>query len=60
MLVVPPQRKLSDAVFVLVAASDDPARVSRASREADLARHHLRDLLKKRELYGVAWDKGEE
>jgi DNA-binding NtrC family response regulator len=34
--------------------------VSLASREADLARHHLRDLLKKRELYGVAWDKGEE
>jgi DNA-binding NtrC family response regulator len=27
--------------------------LSRASREADLARHHLRDLLKKRGLYGV-------
>jgi DNA-binding NtrC family response regulator len=26
--------------------------LSRASREADLARHHLRDLLKKRGLYG--------
>jgi DNA-binding NtrC family response regulator len=26
--------------------------LSRASREADLARHHLRDLLKKRKLYG--------
>ena len=34
--------------------------VSRASREADLARHHLRELLKKRELYGVSWDKAEE
>ena len=28
--------------------------LSQASREADLARHHLRDLLKKRGLYGVA------
>ena len=34
--------------------------VSLASREADLARHHLRDLLKKRDLYGIAWDKGED
>ncbi len=34
--------------------------VSLASREADLARHHLRDLLKKRELYGIAWDKSDE
>jgi DNA-binding NtrC family response regulator len=31
--------------------------LSQASRESDLARHHLRDLLKKRELYGVAWDR---
>jgi DNA-binding NtrC family response regulator len=30
--------------------------LSLASREADLARHHLRDLLKKRGLYGVSWD----
>jgi DNA-binding NtrC family response regulator len=29
--------------------------VSRAAREADLARHHLRDLLKKRGLYGISW-----
>ena len=29
--------------------------LSRASREADLARHHLRDLLKKRGLYGMSW-----
>jgi len=34
--------------------------LSLASREADLARHHLRDLLKKRELYGVAWDARDE
>jgi len=34
--------------------------VSLASREAELARHHLRDLLKKRELYGIDWDKGED
>lgn len=27
--------------------------LSRASREADIARHHLRELLKKRGLYGV-------
>jgi DNA-binding NtrC family response regulator len=33
--------------------------LSLASREADLARHHLRDLLKKRGLYGVSWDKVE-
>jgi DNA-binding NtrC family response regulator len=30
--------------------------LSLASREADLARHHLRDLLKKRGLYGLPWD----
>ena len=29
--------------------------LSRAAREADLARHHLRDLLKKRGLYGTSW-----
>jgi DNA-binding NtrC family response regulator len=29
--------------------------LSRAAREADLARHHLRDLLKKRGLYGASW-----
>jgi DNA-binding NtrC family response regulator len=34
--------------------------VSLASREADIARHHLRELLKKRELYGVSWDKHED
>ncbi|MDB4942085.1 MAG: Response regulator of zinc sigma-54-dependent two-component system [Labilithrix sp.] len=31
--------------------------VSLASREAEIARHHLRELLRKRELYGIAWDK---
>lgn len=30
--------------------------LSLASREADLARHHLRDLLKKRGLYGLPWN----
>jgi two-component system response regulator GlrR len=30
--------------------------LSRASREADIARHHLRDLLKKRGLYGAPED----
>jgi DNA-binding NtrC family response regulator len=34
--------------------------LSLASRQSDLARHHLRDLLKKRALYGVAWDRVEE
>jgi two-component system response regulator GlrR len=29
--------------------------LSLAAREADVARHHLRDLLKKRGLYGTAW-----
>ena len=29
--------------------------LSLAAREADLARHHLRDLLKKRGLYGISW-----
>ena len=33
--------------------------LSKASREADLARHHLRDLLKKRELYGIDHGDGE-
>ena len=34
--------------------------LSRAAREADVARHHLRDLLKKRGLYGASWpDDGE-
>lgn len=32
--------------------------LSRAAREADVARHHLRDLLKKRGLYGL--DHGDE
>jgi DNA-binding NtrC family response regulator len=34
--------------------------LSRAAREANLARHHLRDLLKKRGLYGVSWDTKED
>jgi DNA-binding NtrC family response regulator len=34
--------------------------LSKAAREADVARHHLRDLLKKRGLYGVAWSGGGE
>jgi DNA-binding NtrC family response regulator len=34
--------------------------LSLAAREADLARHHLRDLLKKRGLYGISWDKVDE
>jgi DNA-binding NtrC family response regulator len=36
--------------------------LSLAAREADLARHHLRDLLRKRGLYGVSWpdDRAEE
>ncbi len=29
--------------------------LSLAAREADLARHHLRDLLRKRGLYGASW-----
>jgi DNA-binding NtrC family response regulator len=34
--------------------------LSLASREAGLARHHLRDLLKKRGLYGMGWNEPEE
>ena len=34
--------------------------LSLASREAELERHHLRELLKKRALYGIAWDKLDE
>ncbi len=30
--------------------------LSAAARQADVARHHLRDLLKKRGLYGVSLD----
>jgi DNA-binding NtrC family response regulator len=33
--------------------------LSRASREAQIARHHLRDLLKRRGLYGTTFDDGE-
>jgi DNA-binding NtrC family response regulator len=33
--------------------------LSRAARDADVARHHLRDLLKKRGLYGGPLDEGE-
>jgi DNA-binding NtrC family response regulator len=32
--------------------------LSAAARQADVARHHLRDLLKKRGLYGVSLDQG--
>ena len=34
--------------------------LSLAAREAGLARHHLRDLLKKRGLYGMPWNDSEE
>jgi DNA-binding NtrC family response regulator len=34
--------------------------LSLAAREAGVARHHLRDLLKKRGLYGMAWNEPEE
>jgi DNA-binding NtrC family response regulator len=34
--------------------------LSLASREAGLARHHLRDLLKKRGLYGMGWGEPDE
>ena len=34
--------------------------LSLAAREADVARHYLRDRLKKRSLYGLAWDKADE
>jgi DNA-binding NtrC family response regulator len=33
--------------------------LSRASREADLARHYLRERLRKRGLYGLDWGEGE-
>jgi DNA-binding protein Fis len=34
--------------------------LSRASKDADLARHYLRELLKKRGLYGVTFTGEEE
>jgi DNA-binding NtrC family response regulator len=34
--------------------------LSLAARQAGVARHHLRDLLKKRGLYGMAWSDPEE
>ncbi len=34
--------------------------LSLAAREADLARHHLREVLKKRGLYGITWDAKDE
>ena len=33
--------------------------LSMASRESGLTRNYLRDLLRKHELYGVAWDESE-
>jgi DNA-binding NtrC family response regulator len=34
--------------------------LSLAAREADLARHHLREVLRKRGLYGISWDAKDE
>jgi DNA-binding NtrC family response regulator len=34
--------------------------LSLAAREADLARHHLRELLRKRGLYGMAWSETDD
>jgi len=34
--------------------------LSHASRDADLARHYLRDLLRKRGLYGLSWNETED
>jgi DNA-binding NtrC family response regulator len=34
--------------------------LSLAARDADLARHHLRDLLRKRGLYGLDWSEDKE
>jgi DNA-binding NtrC family response regulator len=49
-----------ESVYLSALMKRSGGNLSLASREADLARHHLRDLLKKRGLYGLNWDKVEE
>ncbi len=44
-----------EAAYLAALMKRTQGNLSLASREADLARHHLRDLLKKHNLYGVSW-----
>ncbi len=45
-----------ESVYLAALMKRCAGNLSRAAREANVARHHLRDLLKKRGLYGVSWD----
>jgi two-component system response regulator GlrR len=45
-----------EAAYLAALMKRTKGNLSLAAREADLARHHLRDLLKKHNLYGVSWE----
>ena len=49
-----------ESVYLAALMKRCAGNLSRAAREANVARHHLRDLLKKRGLYGVSWDAKED
>jgi DNA-binding NtrC family response regulator len=44
-----------EAAYLAALMKRSRGNISLAAREADLARHHLRDLLKRRGLYGSDW-----
>ncbi len=44
-----------EAAYLTALMRRSGGNISVGAREADLARHHLRDLLKKRGLYGSSW-----
>jgi DNA-binding protein Fis len=44
-----------EAAYLHGLMSRSKGNLSLASRSADLARNHLRELLKKRGLYGLSW-----
>jgi DNA-binding NtrC family response regulator len=45
-----------DAAYLSALMKRCAGNLSLAAREGDVARHHLRELLKKRGLYGLPWD----
>ncbi len=45
-----------ERAYLLLLMKRCQGNLSKAARQADVARHHLRDLLKKRGLYGVSLD----
>jgi DNA-binding NtrC family response regulator len=47
-----------ERAYLTILMRGSQGNLSAAARQADVARHHLRDLLKKRGLYGVSLDEG--